>query len=351
MRNGPPVSFPDASSPRHLIRVDGERGAVEGTRLEAAAAEVQPFGHCQDPAGRGVEGRAAAARQDDAVVDTVEDLLELRLDQGLVETSVGCRPWCDCLPHGVGGPCKGDTTTIGSRSLLRYPSSRAGTIPRIGDPPRTEPLTPPITQPVTCIVADDHPAVLEAVAEFLALGGIEIVARARDGEEALEKIEARKPAVALVDVRMPKLGGIELTRRAQRSAPETAILLYTGYGDRALLTEALDAGVRGFVLKEAPMDDLLRAVQAVADGSTYVDPVLAGTLATSSIGAKLPQLTQRERDVLRLLADGLANEEIGKRLFISAETVRTHVRKAMDKLDADTRTQAVAKALREQLIS
>jgi DNA-binding NarL/FixJ family response regulator len=212
-------------------------------------------------------------------------------------------------------------------------------------------VTPPTTQPVTCIVADDHPAVLEAVAEFLAQGGIEIVARARDGEEALEKIEARKPAVALVDVRMPKLGGIELTRRAQRSTAETAILLYTGYGDRALLTEALDAGVRGFVLKEAPMDDLLRAVNAVADGSTYVDPVLAGTLATSSIGAKLPQLTQRERDVLRLLADGLANEEIGKRLFISAETVRTHVRKAMDKLDADTRTQAVAKALREQLIS
>ena len=112
---------------------------------------------------------------------------------------------------------------------------------------------------ITCVVADDHPAVLEAVAEFLVQGGIEVVARARDGEEALEKIEQRKPRVALVDVRMPKLGGIELTRRAQRSAPETAILLYTGYGDRALLTEALDAGVRGFVLKEAPMDDLLRA--------------------------------------------------------------------------------------------
>jgi RNA polymerase sigma factor (sigma-70 family) len=79
--------------------------------------------------------------------------------------------------------------------------------------------------------------------------------------------------------------------------------------------------------------------------------VLAGTLAASSVGNKLPQLTQRERDVLRLLADGLSNEEIGKRLFISAETVRTHVRKAMDKLDADTRTQAVARALRDHLIA
>jgi DNA-binding NarL/FixJ family response regulator len=203
---------------------------------------------------------------------------------------------------------------------------------------------------VTCVVADDHPAVLEAVSEFLVQGGIEIVARARDGEEALEKIEQRKPDVALVDVRMPKLDGIELARQAHKLSPDTGIVLYTGYGDRAQLTEALDAGVRGFVLKEAPMDDLLRALHSVAEGGTYVDPVLAGALA-SSMGSKVPQLTQRERDVLRLLADGLANEEIGKRLFISAETVRTHVRKAMDKLDADTRTQAVARALRDQLIS
>jgi DNA-binding NarL/FixJ family response regulator len=204
---------------------------------------------------------------------------------------------------------------------------------------------------ISCVVADDHPAVLEAVAEFLTQGGIDVVGRASDGEEALDRIEKRKPRVALVDVRMPRLGGIELTRRAKRAAPSTSVLLYTGYGDRALLTEALDAGVAGFVLKEAPMDDLLRAVQAVANGGTYVDPVLAGTLAASSVGGNVPQLTQRERDVLRLLADGLSNEEIGKKLFISAETVRTHVRKAMDKLDADTRTQAVARALRENLIA
>lgn len=201
------------------------------------------------------------------------------------------------------------------------------------------------------MVADDHPAVLEAVSAYLVEEGVDVVARARNGEDALAKIEQRRPRVALVDVRMPKLGGIELTRRAQRSAPETAVLLYTGYGDRALLTEALDAGVRGFVLKEAPMDDLLRAVQSVAAGGRYVDPVLAGTLAATSVGEKLPELTQRERDVLRLLADGLSNDEIGKRLFISPETVRTHVRKAMEKLDADTRTQAVARALRDNLIA
>ena len=205
--------------------------------------------------------------------------------------------------------------------------------------------------PVTCVVADDHPAVLEAVSEFLGSGGVEVVGRALEGEEALEQIETRHPDVALIDVRMPRLDGIELARRAQRSAPGTAILLYTGYGDRALLTEALDVGVRGFVLKEAPMDDLLRAVRAVSAGGTYVDPVLAGALATSSTGSDLPELTRREREVLRLLADGLSNEEIGKQLFISAETVRTHVRKAMAKLDADTRTQAVARALRQHLIA
>lgn len=192
---------------------------------------------------------------------------------------------------------------------------------------------------------------LEAVAEFLVESGIEVVGRAVDGEEALAHIERLRPDIALVDVRMPRLNGIELTRRARSSTPGTAVLLYTGYGDRALLSEGLDAGVAGFVLKEAPIDDLLRAIRAVAAGGTYVDPVLAGTLAGSPTGAKRPELTVRERDILRLLADGLSNEEIGNALFISPETVRTHVRKAMAKLGADTRTQAVARALRDQLIA
>jgi DNA-binding NarL/FixJ family response regulator len=203
---------------------------------------------------------------------------------------------------------------------------------------------------LTCLVADDHPAVLEAVSEYLEEAGLAVVARAGNGSEALEKLLERRPEVALVDVRMPGIGGIELARQAAKGAPETSVVLYTGYGDRALLTEALDAGVRGFVLKEAPLEDLVRAVRDVAAGGRYVDPVLAGTLAVSAV-SRGPQLTSRERDVLRLLADGLANEEIGRRLFISSETVRTHVRKAMTKLDADTRTEAVAKALRQHLIT
>lgn len=205
--------------------------------------------------------------------------------------------------------------------------------------------------PITAIVADDHPAMLAALCEVLAGAGVEVVGRAQNGQEALSKIETRRPQVAVVDVRMPRLTGVELARQAATLAPETALIFYTAYGDRALVTEALDLGVRGFVLKEAPLQDLVRAVELVASGSTYVDPVLAGVLASATVTKGLPSLTQRERDVLRLLSDGLANEEIGKRLFISPETVRTHVRKAMAKLEADTRTQAVATALRQSLIN
>ncbi len=192
---------------------------------------------------------------------------------------------------------------------------------------------------------------LAAVAEILSGHGVEVVGRAADGEDALAQLEAKKPRVAVVDVRMPRLSGIELAKRAAVASPDTSIVFYTAYGDRALLSEALDAGVRGFVLKEAPLGDLVRAVERVAAGDAYVDPVLAGVLVSSHATDGIPSLTQRERDVLRLLADGLSNDEIGKRLFISPETVRTHVRKAMAKLEADTRTQAVAIALRQSLIS
>ena len=204
---------------------------------------------------------------------------------------------------------------------------------------------------MNCVVADDHPAVLAAVSDYLKANGIEVIGRATDGEDAVAKITSLKPGVALVDVRMPRLDGIEVARRVGRAAPDTGILLYTGYGERALVMEALDAGARGFVLKEAPLIDLVRAIQTVSAGGSYVDPVLAGVLASAEATGRLPQITQREREVLRLLADGLSNDEIAKRLFISPQTVRTHVQKAMNKLDADTRTQAVATALRQSLIA
>jgi DNA-binding NarL/FixJ family response regulator len=208
-----------------------------------------------------------------------------------------------------------------------------------------------MTDPITCVIADDHPAMLTAVAEILERSGVEVVGRARDGAEAVALIESEKPRVALVDVRMPRLSGIEVAERVAALSPETAVVFYTAFGDRALLSEALDVGARGFVLKEAPLVDLVRAVERVAAGEAYVDPVLAGVLVSGHLTDRVPSLTQRERETLRLLADGLANEEIGKRLHISPETVRTHVRKAMAKLEADTRTQAVATALRQSIIS
>jgi DNA-binding NarL/FixJ family response regulator len=173
-----------------------------------------------------------------------------------------------------------------------------------------------------------------------------VTARARDGLEALDAIEASAPDVAVVDVRMPRLTGLEVSRRIARAGKDTAVVLYTAHGDAALLTEALDAGARGFVLKEAPLPELVRAVETVAAGRTYIDPVLGGYVSRPD-----RTLTQREREVLRLLSDGRSNEQIGRELFISAETVRTHISKATSKLGAATRTQAVANALRASLIA
>jgi DNA-binding NarL/FixJ family response regulator len=203
------------------------------------------------------------------------------------------------------------------------------------------------TDSITCMLADDHPAVLDSISRVLASQGFDVVAQARDGEDALKAIDEQKPQVSIVDLRMPGMSGIAVARRASKN---TAVILYTGYSDRTLLVEALDAGVRGFVLKEAPLADLGRAIEIVAKGGVYVDPVLAGVLASGEATEQLSMLTQREREVLRLLADGMRNEEIGRRLHIAAETARAHIRNAMRKLDADTRTHAVAMALRQQLI-
>ena len=211
--------------------------------------------------------------------------------------------------------------------------------------------TKPTADHTTVVVADDHPALRAAVTATLSAHGINVAGEAADGEEALAAIETHRPQVAVLDANMPRLGGIDVAARVQRTVPETALLLYTGYGNRALLVEALEAGIRGFVLKEAPLNELVRAVEVVAGGGTYVDPLLAGSLINAKLDTALPELTQRERQVLRLLADGLSNDEIGKRLFISPDTVRSNVQKAMGKLDADTRTQAVATALRQSLIT
>jgi DNA-binding NarL/FixJ family response regulator len=131
-----------------------------------------------------------------------------------------------------------------------------------------------------CLVADDHPAIIDAVSRFLeGEDEVELVGQARDGERALRDIEKLKPDVAVLDIRMPGLGGIEIARRLTAAGSPTAVILYTGHPEQSLLLEGLDAGARGFLLKEAPLDDLMRAIRIVAGGGTYVDAALTGILA------------------------------------------------------------------------
>jgi len=153
-----------------------------------------------------------------------------------------------------------------------------------------------------------------------------------------------------MDVRMDGMDGFEATRRIMAAQPEVAVILYTAHGERGLLAEGLDCGARGYVLKDAPPDDIVRAVKRVAEGGAYVDPTLASELVTPRATERLPALSPREREILSMLANGMSNPDIAGKLFISPETVRTHVRNAMTKLEADTRTQAVALALRHALI-
>jgi DNA-binding NarL/FixJ family response regulator len=150
-------------------------------------------------------------------------------------------------------------------------------------------------------------------------------------DDALAKIERLKPDIALIDLKMPGVGGIEVIRRVAKTSPDTATIVYTGHAATATVDEALDAGTRGLVLKGAPLPDLVRAVEVVADGSVYIDALLGAGLAMRRTNGT-PDLSARERDVLRLVSEGFTNEEIGNQLFISPETVRTHVRRAITKL-------------------
>lgn len=204
---------------------------------------------------------------------------------------------------------------------------------------------------ITCVLADDHPPVLQFLSRYLSNQGITITASTRDGAEALQKIEQTKPTVAVLDARMPRVSGLDVLRMLTESGSPTRVILYTGYGDDALLSDALDAGVGGVIDKEAPLDDLVRAIGVVAQGGTYLDPTAAAALIAQRRRNRNRELTQRERDVLRLLSGGKSNEQIGADLKISPQTVRTHVQKAMEKLGATTRVQAVATALRESLIA
>ena len=204
---------------------------------------------------------------------------------------------------------------------------------------------------VRCLVVDDHAAVREGVKMILTRDReISVIGESGSGDGAVEMADKRRPDVIVMDVRMDGMDGFEATRKILAAHPEIAVILYTAHGERGLLAEGLDCGARGYVLKDAPPDDIVRAVKRVAEGGAYVDPTLASELVAPKATERLPALSGREREILGLLANGYSNPEIAQRLFISPETVRTHVRNAMTKLEADTRTQAVALALRYEFI-
>lgn len=199
-------------------------------------------------------------------------------------------------------------------------------------------------------MVDDHPAILDSVARLLEGVGLRVVALASRPEEALAAVQAEQPDLAICDVRLRAGDGLALAREIRRHSPRTAVLIYTAFPERAFLHEALDAGAAGLVLKDAPLEEFLRAVETVRKGGTYVDGSLAFHLAEQ---AACPErvLTSREREVLRLAAEGLRVEDIGRHLFLSPATVKAHLAKAAHKLEARTRAQAVAVAIRAGVIS
>jgi len=177
---------------------------------------------------------------------------------------------------------------------------------------------------------------------------VRVVGEAGDGETALSLAERRKPDIVIMDIRMPGVDGLEATKRLSERAPSSAVILFTAYSERSLLSRGLESGARGYVLKEASHETLLRAIEKVSAGESYVDPALVPAM----LGGKHHEhlLTPREREILQLLADGMSNSDVAAKLFISQETVKSHVRHILTKLEADTRTHAVAIALREAII-
>jgi DNA-binding NarL/FixJ family response regulator len=197
--------------------------------------------------------------------------------------------------------------------------------------------------PVSCLLVDDHPALLDALSRSLTSAGMRVLGAAPTAAAALAML-SRRPDVVLLDMRLPDMDGIELAQAIARSDTPTKTLLYTGHSDPQLAAQALAAGMGGLITKGSPLSEVVRAVQAVASGGTYVDPLLGAQLALNSdVGVKL---TGREEALLAHISRGLTDERIGEELHLSPETVRANVRRLVQTMGARNRTHAVALALR-----
>jgi NarL family two-component system response regulator LiaR len=205
-----------------------------------------------------------------------------------------------------------------------------------------------------CLV-DDHRVVSRGVQSYLeSFPDIRIVGMAMSGEEALEKLDEWLPEVMIMDLLMPGgMDGVEATRRIRVRSPRTQVVALTASTDEARLIAVLRAGAIGYVRKDAEPEVLLAAVRAAARGQSVIDPAVAGTVLQDLLRGGLPgdELTEREVEVLRQLAHGRTNREIAEALFISEETVKTHIGNILGKLHLAHRTQAVIYALKQGLIS
>src|SRR5215210_8935270 len=201
------------------------------------------------------------------------------------------------------------------------------------------------SSPKRVVLCDDHEIVREAImARMAAVEGVEIVGEAETGEELVDKVRELEPDVCIVDVELPGKDGIEATKDVLKARAETRLIIFTAHAQPDLLTLALRAGASGYVLKSAPSEDIAKAVKAVTTGGTFLGGDFAGGKASEV--EKLLDLSPRERQILELLAEGMRVKEIADRLALSPATVHTHVRNAIAKLEVDTRTEAVALAVR-----
>lgn len=207
--------------------------------------------------------------------------------------------------------------------------------------------------PITVLLADDHAVVRKGMREFLEEDPeIAVIAETADGAEAWRVLAQRRPGVAVLDIRMPYLNGIDVTKRIKETYPEVRVLILTAYDDDPYVFAALRAGADGFLLKTAPSSDLRRAVKELAAGKSFLDTKIAPKIIASLAGANQnEELSERELDVLRGVAKGQTNREIARRLAISDRTVQGHLANIFGKLQVISRTEAVTVGLQRGIIT
>jgi len=208
---------------------------------------------------------------------------------------------------------------------------------------------------IRVLIADDHAVVRQGLRTFLEVqDDIDVVGEASDGEEAVRLVETLAPDVAVMDLVMPRVDGVEAIRRIRATRAETRVLVLTSYVDDEKLFAAVNAGAAGYLLKDVKPEQLAEAIRAVSRGEALLHPAATARLMREFAGerrtSRADKLTKRELDVLRLIAQGRANKEIALELGVAAKTVKVHVSNILDKLDLADRTQAALYAVRERLV-